>query len=110
MSVSTMVSAMTGNVRPLRTQRNGETFQTQSAAGAPAADWTSAKILSVRHHVGIDAPARIDRFGNTFVVIAGDDDRIAARIDATHHANVPARASPGGRTAARHDRDGADLR
>ena len=56
-----------------------------------------------RHHIGVHPAARVNRFGNAMVVIAGHHDRIARRVDAADHADMSAAAPP-------HHRDGADLR
>src|SRR5665213_3794099 len=56
-----------------------------------------------RHHIGGDAPARINRLGHRVVVVAGNDDRIAVGIDAGDDADMAAAMTP-------HHRDGADLR
>lgn len=54
------------------------------------------------HYVSVDAAAPILGLGNAMTMVAGDDDRIALRIDAAHDADMTA-ATP------RHDGDGADL-
>ena len=56
----------------------------------------------MRHHIGIDASARINRFGHRVIVITRQDDRIARGIDAGYNADMPT-------TVTAHDRDSPDL-
>src|SRR5262245_39884777 len=63
----------------------------------------NARRLTAGQYVGADAPGRINRLGNGVVVVAGNDDRIAVRIDATDDADMAAPTAP-------HHGDGADLR
>ena len=48
-------------------------------------------------------PGRIHRLGNRVIVVAGNDDRIAVRIDTADHADMTAAATA-------HHRDCANLR
>src|SRR6188508_419459 len=68
-----------------------------------ATNATRSEFSGVRHHVGVDAAARIHRFRDRIVVIAGDDDHVALRVDAADDADMAA-APPA------HHRDGANLR
>jgi hypothetical protein len=74
------------------------------------ARWSGARLLSsvrlrsaARQYVGADTPGRINRLSNRVIVIAGDDDWIAIRIDPAHDADVAT-------TTTAHHRDSANLR
>ena len=57
-----------------------------------------------RHDIGDHARARIDALADAAAVIAGNDDRIAVRVDAGDHADMTAVLAAG------EHRDGADAR
>src|SRR6476661_11079321 len=59
--------------------------------------------LAAGQYIGADAPGRIDGLGNRVIVVAGDNDRVAVRINAADHTNMTA-------AAAAHHSDRADLR
>src|SRR5262249_37690961 len=53
-------------------------------------------------HVSVDTTSRVDRFGNRVIVVAGDNDRIAVRIDPADNADMATAVSS-------HHSDCADL-
>src|SRR6478752_3805869 len=53
-------------------------------------------------HVSLDAAGRIDRLRNRMIVVAGNDDRVAVRIDTADDTDMAATAAP-------HHGDSADL-
>ena len=67
-----------------------------------AGEGETASYASVRHDVGVDAAARIDRLRDAMAVIARDDDGITTPIDTADDADMAAATSA-------HDGYGTDL-
>src|SRR6476660_8167915 len=72
------------------------------ARGGALNDLPTAVRSTAGQHVSLDAAGRVNRLCNRVIVVAGNDDRIAVRIDTADDTDMAA-------TAASHHGDSADL-